>query len=204
MRSRIGTWRRSLLLSLPLLLAGCINERAPPNPFPVASETDAAALVRGFFHSAALGDFEAAVDVLCDLSAQERSAARSLIARAQTPSSLFRIDHVDIRSVKSHWVGTEPTFWVEVALPRRDGTGEILSAYRVRVRTGCIENFVGAMPDARPATRGDEGPRGDDAARPAFNPIPSQIPTLPPPASQTPLKAPLRPDSFRVVPDACP
>lgn len=178
----------SLALGLAMLLGGCLDERPPaPKTFPVATENDAAAQVRSFFDAYSSGDVDAAAQFLCDIGDQEREAVKAFISRSHAPSAPFRVDQVDIRSVASHWDDQEPTFWVEVAFPRSDGNGEVNSAYRVRVRTGCIENFVNAIPSARLA---DEAPskRSDDNKE-----VPVRIPALPPPPSAVPTRVPTVP-----------
>lgn len=182
-------WRGVVPIALVALafVSGCVDERSPPpETFPVATENDAAARVRSFFDAYTSGDVDAAAGFLCDIGDQEREAVKAFISRSHAPTAPFRVDQVDIRSVASHWDGQEPTFWVEVAFPRSDGNGEVNSAYRVRVRTGCIENFVNAIPNPPSA---DVVKSNSDAVKE----VPVRIPALPPPPSATPSRGPAPP-----------
>ncbi len=178
-RSPQALWCQSfaILVATAAFSAGCIDERPPaPKTFPVATENDAAARIRAFFDAYVSGDVDEAAAFLCDIGEQERESVKALIARSHAPTAPFRLDQVEVRAVASHWAGTEPTFWVEVSFPRSDGNGSVNSAYRVRVKTGCIENFVNAIPADQDEER--KAPKTED--------VPPRIPTLPPPPTAPP------------------
>lgn len=174
MRSRVMPF--CWVATFTSVLLGCEPRVEVNNPLQVSSEQKAQQLIRDFFGHYVQLEVDDAVALLCEQNPAERTQAAQFIRTSQSPSSRFRVDAFQVRSALAHWVGREPYYWVDVAFPRVSG-GHLLHAYRVRVRDGCIENFLGtsAAPQAPPPS----------LSVPAAAPQSVPQKTTPPPASSS-------------------
>jgi len=133
----------ALLVALVVALTGCHRKTESPIAQPVLSSTkDAKAFAHRFFAAYVAGDTSAVLDMMCASNAAETERARRFVARSQREGSPYRIESFTIRSVGAHWIQKEPYFRVEVSFPRAGSEGEILHAYTLRAKDGCVEHFL--------------------------------------------------------------
>jgi|GEM_PF-2023128 len=162
-------WPFVLLWSTGALLgAGCEAPVQAQNPLVVSSEQKAQQLVSTFFGHYVQNRFDDAVGLLCEQTDADRQRALRFMQTSQATGSRFRVDAFQVRSALAHWVGREPYYWVDVSFPRAEG-GAFLHAYRVRVRDGCIEHFLGDPSLRRP-------PPAPSPTPPSPTPAPMALP----------------------------
>lgn len=160
--------------------AACSRPSAPPAPrLAVPSDDDARAFVERFFTDYVAGDVEAALSRLCEQDAPSRNAYRAFIEGSQGEGSRFRITRFQARDVQAAWKGAEPYFEVVVAFPRTRGPGEIVHAYRVRAREGCIEHFLGGPVPRHSLPPAEAPPALGLPPSPETPPAPEEEPSLP-------------------------
>lgn len=145
-------------------LASCAREAAPPADQPVlSSNDDARAFTERFFASYVAGDAKAAVDMLCASDAGFAERARRFIERSQRAGSPYRVETFTIRSIGTHWIQREPYFRVEVSFPTKGGDGEVLHAYTLRAKDGCVDGFLDG---GRPSTSSSGAAPGNAKEQP--------------------------------------
>jgi hypothetical protein len=160
---------RALLSLLLVLAAACADDREVPARLAAGADQEAQAVVERFFSFYVAADAEQAVELLCERDAASRGQAAAFIRSSQAPGSRFRVQAFDVRKVEPSWDGTEPLFWVTVAFPRNTTEGEMVHAYRVRAKDGCIERFLGGP--SRPPAQQPVDPK----------PAPAELPPPAPP-----------------------
>lgn len=161
---------RSLVLaSMLVTLAACAREAAAPAPQPVLSSADdARAFTTRFFQAYVSGDANTAADMLCTLDPASLERARRFIERSQRPGSPYRVETFTVRSIGTHWIQREPYFRVEVSFPTAKRDGEVLHAYTLRAKDGCMEGFLdGGAPPRGGNANAPEREHEDLGARPS-------------------------------------
>lgn len=145
--------RRCLLLALSLaVLPACPRDEQPTaRLMAIATEKDALREIEQFFGAYVVTDIDTTARMICEQDPESLARLRSFIQHSQAPGSMFRVERFQVRSAVPMWIGKEPYYRVEVSFPRRNGPGEILHQYRLRVRDGCIEGFLEPGPGPRPA-----------------------------------------------------
>jgi hypothetical protein len=123
---------------------GACQREEPKVAVPLQIPDDRAALefMARFFKSYVNIDVDACMEMLCSTDDETAAHVRAFIHATQKPTSPFRVNEFQVRSVELMWLNREPMHRVEVSFPRRNGSGQILHVYAVRAREGCLEGFL--------------------------------------------------------------
>ena len=170
----MGARALPMLLLFPLMWGamGCPgNEEGASQNLKAPTQDAAIDLVTRFFNAYVNLNTETVLQLMCEQDSMNQRRAATFVEQSQSLRSPYRVNRFHIRSVVPLWMKKDPYFRVEVSFPRNRGPGELLHAYSVRVRDGCLEGFL--APPGASANQNAPGPVIDDDTEPFSVPAPA-------------------------------
>ncbi len=134
---------RCLIIFVLFFLVGCKPpSEYPPHVLPIHNQEQAKAFTQVFFKAYLNHDVETVISMVCEKDQTTHEAVKSNMNQLKRKRLADRPYTFEIRSIIPMWIGREPYYRIELSFPLKNQTGQLLEAYRIRVRDGCVEGFV--------------------------------------------------------------